>query len=120
MEKDHTLGQTLYVLLLRRKNDVPYCLDMSSSIISWNKLMEIRKVKKSKIFYGSDFLGKDTKYLGNIVSLLPTGDYKGFALASMIEVLCGIYSEWILGGKLSLCTKHLLKKKDTYRSFIFF
>ena len=38
------------------------------------------------------FLGKDTKYLGNIVSLLPTGDYKGFALASMIEVLCGIYS----------------------------
>ena len=55
MEKDHTLGQTLICFTAPRKNDVPYCLDMSSSIISWNKLMEIRKVKKSKIFYGSDF-----------------------------------------------------------------
>ena len=53
---------------------------MSSSIISWNKLMEIRKIKKSKVLYGSNYLGKDTRSLNDIISLLPMGDYKGFAL----------------------------------------
>ncbi|MDA9650962.1 Ldh family oxidoreductase [Candidatus Pelagibacter sp.] len=101
-----------------RKNDAPYCLDMSSSIISWNKLMEIRKIKKkSDIFYGSNYLGKDTKYLNDIVSLLPTGDYKGFALASMIEILCGIYSGMNFGRQIASMYKTSVKKKRYLSQF---
>jgi len=101
-----------------RKNEAPYCLDMSSSIISWNKLMEIRKIKKnSKIFYGSNYLGKDTKYLNDIVSLLPTGDYKGFALASMIEILCGIYSGMDFGRQINSMYKTSIKKKRYLSQF---
>lgn len=101
-----------------RKNNAPYCLDMSSSIISWNKLMEIRKIKKkSDIFYGSNYLGKDTKNLKDIVSLLPAGDYKGFALASMIEILCGIYSGMDFGRQISSMYKTSIKKKRYLSQF---
>lgn len=101
-----------------RKNDAPYCLDMSSSIISWNKLMEIRKIKKkSDIFYGSNYSGKDTKYLKDIVSLLPAGDYKGFALASMIEILCGIYSGMDFGRQIRSMYKTSIKKKRYLSQF---
>ncbi|MDC3043602.1 Ldh family oxidoreductase [Candidatus Pelagibacter sp.] len=101
-----------------RKNDGPYCLDMSSSIISWNKLMELRKIKKkSKILYGSNYLGKDTRSLNDIISLLPMGDYKGFALASMIEILCGIYSGMDFGRKIKSMYRTSIKKKRHLSQF---
>ncbi len=84
-----------------RKEIIPYCLDMATSKISWNKLMEMKKAKKkAKEFYGSDIAGKDIKLLKNIVSLLPAGGYKGFGLASMVEILCGVYSGMEYGRKL--------------------
>ena len=101
-----------------RKDEVPYCLDMASSIISWNKLMEMKKnKKKSNFIYGSNIFGKDTKYLNDIVSLLPTGDYKGFALASMIEILCGVYSGMDFGRKIKSMYKTSIKVKRKLSQF---
>ena len=101
-----------------RAEKFPYCLDMSTSVISWNKLLGMRKIsKKSKNTYGSNVFGKDTNNLKDIVSLLPTGNYKGFALASMVEVLCGIYSGMDFGRKIKPMYTTSIKVKRNLSQF---
>ena len=76
-----------------RKNKEPYCLDMSTTNISWNKLLNYKKTGK-KLEHGlaANKYGKSTLSPNDAKSLFPIGDYKGFALASMIEILCGVQS----------------------------
>jgi len=71
----------------------PYCLDMATSIAPWNRVKIHRSLDTplpKNIAYNLD--GKITTNPHDARSLLPTGSYKGFGLASMVEVLCGIYS----------------------------
>ena len=49
--------------------------------------------------------------------MLPAGDYKGFALASMIEILCGIYSGMDFGRQISSMYKTSIKKKRYLSQF---
>jgi|TARA_Y100000294_G_scaffold177416_1_gene202728 LDH2 family malate/lactate/ureidoglycolate dehydrogenase len=76
-----------------REEKEPYCLDMATSMISWNKLMVHRSAGREL----SENLAADSN--GNVTCdpeeatcLLPTGSYKGYGLASMVEVLCGVFS----------------------------
>jgi LDH2 family malate/lactate/ureidoglycolate dehydrogenase len=76
-----------------RKEQEPFCLDMATSMISWNKLM----VYKSKGVelpenIAVDSNGYPTCYPEEATCLLPAGSYKGYGLASMVEVLCGIFT----------------------------
>ncbi len=71
----------------------PYCLDMATSIAPWNRVLVHRNSDTSLpdgIAYNSK--GKATNNPHDATSLFPSGSYKGFGLASMVEVLCGIYS----------------------------
>ena len=101
-----------------RMEKEPYCLDMATSIISWNKLLEMKKIKKNiSSIIGSDLNGKDTKILNKIVSLNPTGDYKGFGLASMVEILCGVYSGMAFGRQIVPMYTSSIKKKRKLAQF---
>lgn len=76
-----------------RSEKDPYCLDMATSIAPWNRVLVHRNSNTplpNNIAYDSE--GKITTNPHDATSLLPTGSYKGFGLASMVEVLCGIYS----------------------------
>ena len=84
-----------------RKEKEPFCLDMATSMISWNKLLNLKN-KKLKLERN---LAANSK--GNIItdpkeatSLIAAGFYKGFALASMVEILCGVYSGMNFGDKI--------------------
>lgn len=69
----------------------PYCLDMATTLISWNKLLTFKKNDtKLKGGMAADMFGNQTLDPKKATSLLPAGGYKGFALASMIEILCGV------------------------------
>tara|TARA_B100000579_G_C22845556_1_gene864113 strand:- start:2741 stop:3781 length:1041 start_codon:yes stop_codon:yes gene_type:complete len=71
----------------------PYCLDMSSSKISWNKLLNYKNNKKIlPKNTAADKNGKITINPNLAASLYPIGDYKGFGIASMVEILCGIFN----------------------------
>jgi len=76
-----------------RLESEPYCLDMATSIAPWNRVLVHRNLDidlPEGIAYDSD--GQHTINAKEAASLFPSGAHKGFGLASMIEVLCGIYS----------------------------
>jgi len=71
----------------------PYCLDMATSIAPWNRVLVHRNSNTDLpegIAYNSD--GEETVNPQDASSLFPSGSHKGYGLASMVEVLCGIYS----------------------------
>ena len=76
----------------RREKD-PYCLDMASSIVPWNRVLMYKNSKKQlQNGVAADSNGNLTTNPDEAASLIPTGSYKGFGIASMVEVLCGIYT----------------------------
>ena len=76
-----------------RVEDEPYCLDMATSVVPWNKIL-LAKDRGENLPAGvaADLKGNITADPNIASSLLPVGDYKGFALASMVEVLCSCFS----------------------------
>ena len=93
----------------------PYCLDMATSMISWNKLLNHRKNKEvldENIAADED--GVFTTNPENATSLFPAGGYKGFGLASMVEIFSSLYNGMSFGHdilpmyKTSMSTKRYL------------
>ena len=75
----------------RSKKD-PFCLDMATTKISWNKLLNNRKSgTKLTSLNAADKFGNSTDKPELAKSLFPIGDYKGFGMAAMIEILCSIF-----------------------------
>lgn len=71
----------------------PYCLDMATTMISWNKLLIYKnKNKKLSNYFAATSSGEKTKDPQKASSLIGAGEYKGYGLASMVEILCGIYT----------------------------
>jgi ureidoglycolate dehydrogenase (NAD+) len=69
----------------------PYCLDMATSKISWNKVKIYRGTKENlPMDVAADKFGNNTSNPIDAAMLLPTGDYKGHGLSSMVEILCSI------------------------------
>ena len=87
------LGTNPICVAVPREEQEPYCLDMASSMISWNKLMVYRS-KGSQLpeDLAADSNGNMTCDPEEASCLLPAGSYKGFGLASMVEILCGIFT----------------------------
>ena len=94
-----------------RKNEEPYCLDMATSMISWNKLL-IHKNSKIplKNNLAADKYGKQTNDANLAKSLFGAGNYKGYGLASFVEILCGIYTGMDFGRKIPAMYTSSIKK----------
>ena len=74
-----------------RSKKEPFCLDMSPSQFSWNKVLTYRKQnKKLPQNICTDENGKMTTNPHKARSLIPIGGYKGYGLSAMIEILCSI------------------------------
>lgn len=70
-------------------DEEPFCLDMATSLVSWNKILECRSSKKEiPKGWGVDKDGLDTTNPNEVRSLIPAGSYKGFGLSMVIEILC--------------------------------
>lgn len=67
----------------------PFCLDMATSTISWNKLKNHRRAQED-LEEGLAFNkeGKEVVNPHEAISLAPIGGYKGFGLGMMISILC--------------------------------
>jgi len=76
-----------------REESEPYCLDMATSMISWNKLLSFRSEEFTlPPNLAADKKGVMTTHAKEAESLFAAGSYKGYGLASMVEILCGIYT----------------------------
>lgn len=69
----------------------PFCLDMATSKITFNRVLELRNEgQEAPPGSGVDGQGRATRDPDQIEALLPIGAYKGFGLALVVEILCGV------------------------------
>ena len=74
-----------------REDEEPFCLDMATTKISWNKLKNARRDgTKLDEHLAADSAGESVTDPNLAASLFPMGDYKGFGLAAVVEILCSI------------------------------
>ena len=76
-----------------REEQEPYCLDMAPTVIPFNRVLMHRN-SDTPLEYGvaADEFGKPTTDPHKAIAVMPIGDYKGYALTSMVEILCGVYT----------------------------
>jgi len=93
-------------------NDEPVCLDMATSIVPWNYMMNAKREKKSVPYgLGVDKNGDDCEDSENIIAVKPLADYKGYALAFMIDLLCGPLNNMNYGPNMTSMYRDIDKKR---------
>lgn len=81
-----------------RQEQDPFCLDMATSVIPWNRVL-LNKAQDQPLppDVAADSNGADTTDAAAAACLLPMGGYKGYGLAAMVEILCGIFTGMAFG-----------------------
>ncbi|NQU95480.1 MAG: Ldh family oxidoreductase [Candidatus Omnitrophica bacterium] len=73
------------------KDEEPFCLDMATSIVTFNKIKQLcAEGKEAPPGVGTDKEGMETTKSFDISMLLPMGTYKGYGLSMVIEILCSL------------------------------
>ncbi len=84
-------GTNPICLAAPREEGDPFCLDMASTTIAWNQLVRHRTSGRAlPPDVAADADGAPTTDPDAATCLLPVGGYKGFGIAAMVEILCGI------------------------------
>jgi ureidoglycolate dehydrogenase (NAD+) len=93
-------------------NDEPICVDMATSIVPWNYVMNARREqKKVPLGLGVDKEGNDCEYPDEVVAVKPMAEHKGYALAFMVDMLCGPLNGMNYGPNMTSMYKDLHKKR---------
>ena len=117
--KEKYFGSNPYSFACPHKKNEPYCLDMATTIMPWNRLL-IAKNNNDKLdgFYAADKNGKKTDNPNIAESLLPFGGYKGYALASSIDILSAIYTGMPISNELMPMYKNSKKNRKLGQLYI--
>ncbi len=79
-------------------NEGPFCLDMATSLVSWNKINNYRREDRQiPANWAFDAEGCSVTDPHAARSLNPAGEYKGFGLGMMVDILCAV----LAGGLIS-------------------
>jgi ureidoglycolate dehydrogenase (NAD+) len=85
------LGNNPICITAPCKDEEPFCLDMSTSIITFNKIRQLRtEGLQAPLGVGSNKEGIETTDPNEITMLSPIGSYKGYGLAMAVEILCSL------------------------------
>lgn len=72
----------------------PFCLDMSTSVVSWNKIQNFHQNDQSiPLGWAFDESGNNVTNPSKAKTLNPIGEYKGFGLGAMIDILCALLAD---------------------------
>jgi ureidoglycolate dehydrogenase (NAD+) len=83
-------------------DEEPFCLDMATSQVSWNKILRKRESGEPlDEGWAFDERGEPTTDASAARMLAAIGAYKGFGLAMMIDVLCGLLTGMPFGRDIS-------------------
>ena len=75
------------------KDEEPFCLDMATSVVTFNKIRQLRDEKMSAPSgVGANKDGNETTNPNEITMLLPISGYKGYGLSMVVEILCGLFT----------------------------
>lgn len=101
-----------------RKGMEAYCLDMATSIIPWNRVL-MNKANGDVLPEGmaANSNGEPTTDPNDAAWLMPVGGYKGYGLASMVEILCGVMSGMAWGRSIPVMYKHPMEETRNLGQF---
>jgi len=118
--KNSFFGTNPIAVCIPRKKMNPFCLDMSTSIISWNKLLNFKNLKQNLPGkFAFDHYGNATNNPKKAIGLIPFGEYKGFGLAAVIEILCSIINGIKFGNEITkMYSDSIYKKRGLGHLFI--
>jgi ureidoglycolate dehydrogenase (NAD+) len=96
------LGTNPVCLAAPMASEGPFCYDGSTTLMSANKIRVYgdRGLELPPLC-GADEQGNETNVPDEVVQLLPIGDYKGFGLAMIVDILCGLLSGMPAGEDVS-------------------
>lgn len=90
----------------------PFCYDTAPTPITFNKVKQHREDGTPlPLNSAADKNGDETLDPNLAEQLLPIGDYKGFGLAIMVDILCGLMSGMPVGQNISNMYKDPLSQK---------
>lgn len=96
----------------------PFCLDMATSQVAWNKILIYRSNKKIlEAGWAADISGRPSIDPNKVSALLPMGIYKGYGLALMIEILCSLLTGMAFGPHIK--RMYPLNKEKRYLGHFF-
>lgn len=85
------LGNNPISVAVPCKGEEPFCLDMATSVVTFNKIRQLREEGlPAPAGVGANKEGIETTNPNDITMLLPFGGYKGYGLSMVIEILCSL------------------------------
>ena len=99
------------------EGEEPFCLDMATSMVSWNKILNHRRTGEAvPNEWACDGQGQPVTDPTQARSLQPAGQYKGFGLSVVVDVLCALLS----GGNISKDLLPMYQKIEVRRQICHF
>ena len=99
-------------------DEEPFCLDMATTTVTWNKLLRSAEEGQSvPIGWGVDQDGNDIQDPSNVRALHSIGGYKGFGLGMMVDVLCGLLTGMPFGRDISRMYADPIEEKRSLGHF---
>jgi ureidoglycolate dehydrogenase (NAD+) len=93
-------------------DEEPICLDMATSIVPWNYMMNAKREHATvPLGLGVDKDGNDATIADDIVAVKPMAAHKGYALAFMIDMLCGPLNGMNFGPNMTSMYRDLDKQR---------
>lgn len=93
-------------------NEQPFCLDMATTKVSFNKIKSYRRNSETlPDDWGYDEKGVNTRDPFKVKTLAPIGSYKGYGLSMMVEILCSLLAGGPFGRDLLAMYVELDKKR---------
>lgn len=98
----------------------PFCLDMATSTVSWNRVLNHRRAGEPLAAgWAADAAGRDTADAGAAAMLQPLGGYKGFGLGMAVEILCALLADGPAGPELlPMFTAPLTERRHLSHFFV--
>ena len=82
-------------------NEEPFCLDMATSQVTWNKVLNFQRQNLPlEEGWAYDIDGQETTDSQKATSLASIGKYKGYGLGMMVDILCAVLIDGIISKNL--------------------
>lgn len=113
------LGNNPICIAAPCEGEEPFCLDMATSTVTFNKIRQWREEGVSAPpGVGANHEGEETTDPHEITALFPIGGYKGYGLSMAIEILCSLLSGMPYGPHIAKMFEAPLSQKRFLGHFI--
>lgn len=97
-----TLGPNALCFTAPVDGEEPFCLDMATSAVTFNRLKMVKAAGGAiEPGWGADENGEPSTDAARIAHLFAIGGYKGYGLAMMLDIMCGLLSGMPVGPDVS-------------------